>query len=68
MFVTFPFASLSPPRAVHNHPTRAGSLYSRAMTARVSNVTIYAEDPAALARFWAAVMDARPEGNEFCLQ
>ena len=26
------------------------------MTARVSNVTIYAEDPAALARFWAAVM------------
>lgn len=26
------------------------------MTARIANVTIHAEDPAALARFWSAVM------------
>jgi len=26
------------------------------MTARISNITIHAEDPAALARFWGAVM------------
>jgi hypothetical protein len=26
------------------------------MTARIANVSIHAEDPAALARFWCAVM------------
>jgi catechol 2,3-dioxygenase-like lactoylglutathione lyase family enzyme len=33
------------------------------MTARIANVTFHAEDPAALARFWAAVMGyPEPEG------
>ena len=33
------------------------------MTARIANVTIHAEDPAALSRFWAAVMGyPEPDG------
>jgi len=37
------------------------------MTARIANVSIHAENPTALASFWAIMM-RDPEGNEFCLQ
>lgn len=41
---------------VKTRPSGSCRLHSRSVTPRIANITFHAEDPAALARFWAAVM------------